>query len=53
MVNNAGTLGAAPLPPLADYPLGELRVAFEVNVVAPLGLSRTRCRCCSTRPVPA
>jgi NAD(P)-dependent dehydrogenase (short-subunit alcohol dehydrogenase family) len=38
VVNNAGTLGASPLPPLADYPLGELRVAFEVNVVAPLGL---------------
>jgi NAD(P)-dependent dehydrogenase (short-subunit alcohol dehydrogenase family) len=38
VVNNAGTLGAAPLPPLSDYPLGELRVAFEVNVVAPLGL---------------
>ncbi len=38
VVNNAGTLGAAPLPSLADYPLGALRVAFEVNVVAPLGL---------------
>jgi NAD(P)-dependent dehydrogenase (short-subunit alcohol dehydrogenase family) len=38
VVNNAGTLGASPLPPLADYPLGELRVAFEVNVVAALGL---------------
>jgi NAD(P)-dependent dehydrogenase (short-subunit alcohol dehydrogenase family) len=38
VVNNAGTLGAAPLPSLADYPLGDLRVAFEVNVVAPLGL---------------
>jgi NAD(P)-dependent dehydrogenase (short-subunit alcohol dehydrogenase family) len=38
LVNNAGTLGTSPLPPLGDYPLGELRVAFEVNVVAPLGL---------------
>src|SRR5271157_5036565 len=38
VVNNAGTLGASPLPSLADYPLGDLRVAFEVNVVAPLGL---------------
>jgi NAD(P)-dependent dehydrogenase (short-subunit alcohol dehydrogenase family) len=38
VVNNAGTLGASPLPSLADYPLDELRVAFEVNVVAPLGL---------------
>ena len=38
LVNNAGTLGATPLPPLSDYPLGELRVAFEVNVIAPLAL---------------
>jgi len=38
VVNNAGTLGASPLPSLADYPLDELRVAFEINVVAPLGL---------------
>jgi NAD(P)-dependent dehydrogenase (short-subunit alcohol dehydrogenase family) len=40
LVNNAGTLGASPLPTLADYPLGDLRVAFEVNVVAPLGLTQ-------------
>ena len=38
VVNNAGTLGASPLPSLADYPLSGLRVAFEVNVVSPLGL---------------
>jgi NAD(P)-dependent dehydrogenase (short-subunit alcohol dehydrogenase family) len=38
VVNNAGTLGASPLPSLADYPLSDLRIAFEVNVVAPLGL---------------
>jgi NAD(P)-dependent dehydrogenase (short-subunit alcohol dehydrogenase family) len=38
LVNNAGTLGASPLPFLSDYPLGELRVAFEANVVAPLAL---------------
>jgi len=38
VVNNAGTLGASPLPSLGDYPLGELRVAFEVNVIAALGL---------------
>jgi NAD(P)-dependent dehydrogenase (short-subunit alcohol dehydrogenase family) len=37
LINNAGTLGASPLPSLADYPLDELRAAFEVNVVAPLG----------------
>jgi NAD(P)-dependent dehydrogenase (short-subunit alcohol dehydrogenase family) len=38
LVNNAGTLGAAPLPALADYPAGELRDAFEANVVAPVAL---------------
>lgn len=38
LVNNAGTLGASPLPALADYPLDELRTAFEVNVLAPLAL---------------
>lgn len=38
LVNNAGTLGTSPLPSLGDYPLGDLRVAFEINVVAPLGL---------------
>jgi NAD(P)-dependent dehydrogenase (short-subunit alcohol dehydrogenase family) len=38
VINNAGTLGTSPLPSLAEYPLGDLRVAFEVNVVAPLGL---------------
>jgi NAD(P)-dependent dehydrogenase (short-subunit alcohol dehydrogenase family) len=40
LVNNAGTLGAAPRPALADYPLGELRDAFEANVVAPLALTQ-------------
>ena len=40
LVNNAGTLGAAPLPALADYPLDELRDAFEANVVAPLALTQ-------------
>jgi NAD(P)-dependent dehydrogenase (short-subunit alcohol dehydrogenase family) len=38
LVNNAGTLGTAPLPALADYPLGELRDALEANVVAPIAL---------------
>jgi NAD(P)-dependent dehydrogenase (short-subunit alcohol dehydrogenase family) len=38
VINNAGTLGASPLPSVADYPLDALRVAFEVNVIAPLGL---------------
>ena len=40
LVNNAGTLGASPLPALADYPLAELRAAFEVNVVAPVALTQ-------------
>jgi NAD(P)-dependent dehydrogenase (short-subunit alcohol dehydrogenase family) len=40
LINNAGTLGASPLPFLGDYPLDELRVAFEVNVVAPLGVTQ-------------
>jgi NAD(P)-dependent dehydrogenase (short-subunit alcohol dehydrogenase family) len=38
VINNAGTLGTSPLPSLADYPLDDLRIAFEVNVVAPLAL---------------
>jgi NAD(P)-dependent dehydrogenase (short-subunit alcohol dehydrogenase family) len=40
LVNNAGTLGAHPLPSLADYPVDELRTAFEVNVIAPVALTQ-------------
>ncbi len=40
LVNNAGTLGASPLPALADYPVGALRAALEVNVVAPVALTQ-------------
>ena len=40
LINNAGTLGASPLPALADYPIGELRDAFEVNVLAPIALTQ-------------
>jgi NAD(P)-dependent dehydrogenase (short-subunit alcohol dehydrogenase family) len=40
LVNNAGTLGAHPLPALADYPVDELRTAFEVNVIAPVALTQ-------------
>ena len=40
LVNNAGTLGASPLPALADYPAEELRTAFEVNVIAPIALTQ-------------
>ncbi len=38
LVNNASTLGASPLPPLASYPLDQLGAVFDVNVVAPLAL---------------
>jgi NAD(P)-dependent dehydrogenase (short-subunit alcohol dehydrogenase family) len=40
LVNNASTLGASPLPPLADYPLDAFARAFRVNVLAPLGLAQ-------------
>jgi NAD(P)-dependent dehydrogenase (short-subunit alcohol dehydrogenase family) len=52
VVNNAGTLGTSPLPSLADYPLGDLRVAFEVNVVAPLGLLQDALPLLLTAPHP-
>ncbi|HEY0537584.1 MAG TPA: SDR family oxidoreductase [Actinoallomurus sp.] len=38
LVNNASTLGATPLRPLAGYPLEELAHAFAVNTLGPLGL---------------
>ncbi|MBC6459565.1 SDR family oxidoreductase [Actinomadura sp. HBU206391] len=38
LVNNASTLGAAPLPRLAAYPLKELEQAFQTNTIAPLAL---------------
>jgi len=38
VVNNASVLGASPLPPLATYPLDELRATYEVNTLAPLAL---------------
>jgi NAD(P)-dependent dehydrogenase (short-subunit alcohol dehydrogenase family) len=40
LVNNAGTLGASPLPALADYPADQLRAAFEANVIAPIALTQ-------------
>jgi NAD(P)-dependent dehydrogenase (short-subunit alcohol dehydrogenase family) len=40
LVNNAGTLGASPLPALADYPVDELRTSLEINLVAPLALTQ-------------
>jgi NAD(P)-dependent dehydrogenase (short-subunit alcohol dehydrogenase family) len=38
LVNNASSLGATPLPALADYPLRELERALAVNTLAPLAL---------------
>ncbi len=38
LINNADTLGASPLPALADYPPADLRTAFEANVIAPIAL---------------
>lgn len=38
LLNNASTLGASPLPPLAEYPLAELEEALQVNVLAPIAL---------------
>lgn len=40
LVNNASTLGASPLPRLADVPTDVLTRAFAVNTVAPLALTR-------------
>jgi NAD(P)-dependent dehydrogenase (short-subunit alcohol dehydrogenase family) len=40
LISNAGTLGASPLPAVADYPLDALREGFEVNVVAPVALTQ-------------
>jgi NAD(P)-dependent dehydrogenase (short-subunit alcohol dehydrogenase family) len=40
LINNAGTLGASPLPAMSEYPVTELRAALEVNVVAPLALTQ-------------
>jgi NAD(P)-dependent dehydrogenase (short-subunit alcohol dehydrogenase family) len=38
VINNASSLGPAPLPPLTAYPLDGLRAALEANLVAPLAL---------------
>ena len=40
LINNAGTLGPSPLPAVGDFPLDELRTAFEVNVLAPIALTQ-------------
>jgi NAD(P)-dependent dehydrogenase (short-subunit alcohol dehydrogenase family) len=38
VINNAGTLGAEPLPSVLTYPLAALADAFGTNVVAALGV---------------
>jgi NAD(P)-dependent dehydrogenase (short-subunit alcohol dehydrogenase family) len=40
LVNNASRLGPSPQPPLATYPLDELRRVYETDVVAPLALAQ-------------
>lgn len=40
LVNNAGSLGVSPLPPLGGYPLAELENVYRVNVFAPLALTQ-------------
>jgi NAD(P)-dependent dehydrogenase (short-subunit alcohol dehydrogenase family) len=40
LVNNASILGPSPQPTLLDYPLDILRQVFEVNLIAPLGLTQ-------------
>ncbi len=38
LVNNASRLGPSPQPPLHRYPLAELRLVYETDVLAPLAL---------------
>jgi NAD(P)-dependent dehydrogenase (short-subunit alcohol dehydrogenase family) len=38
LVNNASTLGASPMPRLADFPLDQLHHVYTVNTIAPLAL---------------
>jgi len=38
LMNNASRLGPSPQPPLASYPLDELRRVYDTNVFAPLAL---------------
>lgn len=41
LVNNAGTLGVSPLPPLAEHPAADLERTFLVNTVAPVALTQS------------
>jgi NAD(P)-dependent dehydrogenase (short-subunit alcohol dehydrogenase family) len=38
LVNNASSLGPSPLPPLRRYEIGQLRLVYETNVLAPLAM---------------
>jgi NAD(P)-dependent dehydrogenase (short-subunit alcohol dehydrogenase family) len=40
LVNNASYLGPSPQPQLGEYPLDELRLVYEVDVIAPLALTQ-------------
>ncbi len=40
LVNNASVLGPSPQPALRDYPLAEIERVYEVNALAPLGLTQ-------------
>jgi NAD(P)-dependent dehydrogenase (short-subunit alcohol dehydrogenase family) len=40
LVNNASHLGPSPQPPLATYPVDELRRVYEVDVIAPIALTQ-------------
>jgi NAD(P)-dependent dehydrogenase (short-subunit alcohol dehydrogenase family) len=40
VVHNAGVLGPSPQPSVGDYPLGELRRVFDLNVFAPIRLTQ-------------
>ena len=40
LVNNASTIGASPMPPLADIDVATLRSVYDTNVIAPLALVR-------------
>jgi NAD(P)-dependent dehydrogenase (short-subunit alcohol dehydrogenase family) len=40
LVNNASVLGPSPQPGLGEYPIDELRRVYEINVLAPLGLTQ-------------
>lgn len=40
LVNNASTIGASPMPQLADIDVETLRSIYDTNVIAPLSLTR-------------